>query len=261
MMKSLFFRLFNRQEFQPLFEKIHSYSLVMQNYWNGAHFEKSGELFLLKLIKNKLDGSSVVFDVGANIGKYALELSKENGFIQKIYCFEPVTKTFEILRETTAGCSKIECVKVGFGSKESEVEIFIEKDGSGLNSLYDNNPLTTYNKTEKIKIETIDGFASAHNIGKIDFLKIDVEGHELEVLKGAHGMLKNQHIKMIQFEMGECNIASRTFFYDFYQILNKDYNLYRILPTGLRKIDGYSPIKEVFACINYVAILKKFDGP
>src|SRR5258708_1156157 len=74
----------------------------------------------------------------------------------------------------------------------------------------------------EFKMDTIDNFCKINNISNIDFLKIDVEGHELSVLKGAQYMLTNKHIKIIQFEFNSHNVYSRVFLRDFYLML-KDY--------------------------------------
>jgi len=61
----------------------------------------------------------------------------------------------------------------------------------------------------------------------------------------------------VQFEFGEANIDSRTYFRDFHQLLGTDYDLYRIVPDGLQPLAGYSAELEIFATINYLAELKR----
>lgn len=87
----------------------------------------------------------------------------------------------------------------------------------------------------------------------IDYVKIDVEGHELDVLEGF-GELINK-IKLIQFEFGGCNIDTRTFFQDFwYFFQEKEFLLYRISPRGCRQIKFYTPREENFITSNYIAV-------
>ncbi|HWZ03610.1 MAG TPA: FkbM family methyltransferase, partial [Mucilaginibacter sp.] len=87
-------------------------------------------------------------------------------------------------------------------------------------------------------------------------LKLDIEGNELNALKGAEKMLKSKSVKSIQFEFGTCNIDSRTYFRDFWFLLNQDYNIFRVVKDGLYPITAYTEYDEVFATINYYAELK-----
>jgi len=107
-----------------------------------------------------------------------------------------------------------------------------------------------------VTIKTIDSFLTEKKIPYIDFLKLDIEGNELNALFGAQEALKTNKIKSIQFEFGTCNIDSRTFFRDFYNLLSPQYNIYRVLKNGLHHITYYSEYDEVFATINYYAELK-----
>jgi hypothetical protein len=87
-------------------------------------------------------------------------------------------------------------------------------------------------------------------------MKIDTEGSEYEILKGARTMLSKNSIKIIQFEFNEMNVYSRVFFKDFVDLL-KNYKLYRLMSHGLFPIKSYSPkLHEIFAFQNIVAINK-----
>jgi len=110
---------------------------------------------------------------------------------------------------------------------------------------------------EKVEMKTIDCFCEENNIKRIDFLKLDVEGNELKVLEGAKGIIKSGNVDFIQFEFGGCNIDSRTYFQDFYYLLYKDYDLYRILKDGLFHIDKYKEIYECFITTNFFAVRKE----
>ena len=68
-------------------------------------------------------------------------------------------------------------------------------------------------------------FCATEGIEHIHFLKLDVEGHEVAVLRGAQGMLNRGAISMIQFEFGPANIYSRSYFYDFWSLLSDSYDL------------------------------------
>jgi hypothetical protein len=75
-------------------------------------------------------------------------------------------------------------------------------------------------------------------------------------LNGANQMLQLGKIDFIQFEFGGCNIDSRTFFRDFYHLLNEKYKIYRILKNDLIEINQYSEMNEIFITTNYLAELR-----
>ena len=88
----------------------------------------------------------------------------------------------------------------------------------------------------------------------IKFIKIDTEGSELKVLRGATHMLQTGRIKYIQFEFNHMNIISRSFLRDFYELLSA-YDIYRVLRDGLVPVP-YQETMEIFAYQNFLAIKK-----
>ncbi len=101
---------------------------------------------------------------------------------------------------------------------------------------------------------TLDSFAKAQKVKNISLLKIDVEGLELEVLKGASELLKDKKIELIQFEFNQMHVFQRVFFKDIVDLLS-DYKLYRLSKNGLLPLGQYSPVThEIFAFQNILAI-------
>lgn len=82
-------------------------------------------------------------------------------------------------------------------------------------------------------------------------MKLDAEGHELQVLHGAERLLAHNTIDIIQFEFGGCNIDSRTCFQDFFYLLNPQYRLFQILRDGLFSIKEYVERHELFFTTNF----------
>lgn len=137
----------------------------------------------------------IVIDVGANIGKYSIHTGKLVGKTGKVFAFEPSKRPFELL------CKSV---------KENELEDtvmpihYAVSDKEGKCKLYQskNVPITSLifklsdNYTE-VETTTLDAFITKQKIEKIDWIKIDVEGAEYEVLSGAINTLKNNNIKLI----------------------------------------------------------------
>lgn len=141
----------------------------------------------------------------------------------------------------------------------AETTLYYDKENSGLASLY-NRQLDyrgiEFCMSEKIMIDTLDHYCEVNNIETIDFLKMDIEGNELKALNGAKKLLAEKRIKNIQIEFGGCNIDSRTYFRDFWNLLNENFKVYRILQDGLREIPRYGERLECFVTTNYLFIKK-----
>lgn len=108
----------------------------------------------------------------------------------------------------------------------------------------------------EVKVITLNEFAIEHQIERVLLLKIDTEGHELDVLKGFEPYIRKNKVDLIHFEFNEMNVASRVFFKDFWEFL-PNYDFYRMLQDGLIPIENYNPVYcEIFAYQNIVAKLK-----
>lgn len=149
-----------------------------------------------------------IFDVGANTGEFASEIDKIfNNY--NIFCFEPNIHAFQNLKKIEK--TNIKTFNIGFGAKNDYLYLFEpcsdkNKKGSQLSSLYNRKIFSSWTDVEilkhKVKIETLDDFCNINGINSIDYLKIDVEGHEFEVLKGAKKYLSENKICAGQFEFG-----------------------------------------------------------
>jgi hypothetical protein len=114
-------------------------------------------------------------------------------------------------------------------------------------SMYINFP-NFNNLFEKLK-----QFCKENNIDDLDLLKLDIEGHEYEALKGAENMFKNDKVLLCQFEFGGCNIDSRCFFQDFFYFFTQcNMIICRICPDKLVAVQGYNELYEHFRTTNYL---------
>ncbi len=253
--------LLGKKMFQPFFERFHFIALQGMNFY-GVGIKESGEEAVLKYFFNNLDKNiqPIIFDVGANIGDYSIAINSIFKERAQVYCFEPSKETFAILRENLKNYKNIKLYNFGFGQENKTSVLYSNEKGSGLASLYDRkleDHGIKMNQQENVIIKRLDDFFSENNIGHIHFLKMDVEGNELNVLKGAEETIKSGVVDIIQFEFGGCNIDSRTFFKDFFDFLNPNYKIYRILKDGIKLIDKYKEEQEIFLAINYLAISRK----
>lgn len=227
----------------------------------------SGERHLIErtLVGRIASPEPVLIDVGANRGEMSLALRAAFP-AARIVAFEPNPQTFAVLGAATAA-SSIECVASALGSQPGQLVLHSYRDDptSGHATLYPRMFELYQNYGVKaaadlarfeIPVTTLDDYCDGHRIARIDFLKLDVEGHELEVLKGARGLLQRAAIDHLQFEFTDCNVWSRTFLRDFYDAL-EGFEFFRLLPGGLLPLGAYSARNEVFQYQNILAIRKE----
>jgi FkbM family methyltransferase len=144
----------------------------------------------------------VAFDVGANVGQTAYGLVRYLPNAQ-IFCVEPVCATMQQLKARYSRYPNIRLVQLAFGSKREIRSLHIHKD-SGRNTLVEELPSEAdlTGETEAVTVETIDNFCCDHRIDRIDILKMDVQGWELEALLGAKQMLSRNAIRFVIAEVG-----------------------------------------------------------
>jgi FkbM family methyltransferase len=145
-----------------------------------------------------------VFDVGANIGQTSLTVLAhfQNA---KVYSFEPHPDTFQILASGLKG-RRAQAFNLALSDKSGKAELFTYETDL-INSL---TPTAAFavrfgkcGKTIPIQVSTVDEFCSSHNIDAIDVLKVDTEGCDLDVLKGATIALKSHKIRFVYTEFND----------------------------------------------------------
>jgi FkbM family methyltransferase len=140
----------------------------------------------------------VVFDVGANVGRTAISFAR--GFPEAtVYAFEPVAATFRTLSENVASEARIRPFNLALGRRAGRARMRIQ-------SLSVSNRIATwrdyYRPHETVTMTSGDAFCAEHSIEQIGFLKIDAEGHDLEVLRGFAAMLKSSRVDLVEAEVG-----------------------------------------------------------
>ncbi len=177
---------------------------------NLAPHEISERRLLKKLVKPGM----LVLDVGANIGDYAIILSRLVGSSGTVHTFEPASSTFTKLEERLkqSKCDNVQAHQKATYSANIPIvfnefpEDFSVWNSIGRPEMLNPNGSGEYVpivKTETVEGITLDSFCKAHGIEKIDYLKIDVEGAESDTLEGAIDLLSNQKVGYIQFEISQ----------------------------------------------------------
>lgn len=174
-----------------------------------------------------------VFDIGANVGSFSNEILI-NSPDSKIFAFEPVKSTFNKLVKNMGSSKNLKFHRLAIGNTEEKLSINIyDENDSVLNSL---NPLAMSKdggQKEEIEVQRGDDFCRRNNISRINLLKIDTEGFELNVLLGFEKMLNTKSIDLIYIETGFDGRNTRnTYFSNILDVLNKQgfqlFGLYEI---------------------------------
>jgi len=139
-------------------------------------------------------GDSVA-DIGANAGVYTKEFSTLVGPAGHVYSFEPIADTFEILKTVInkGHLANVRSFNLALGSQPAEHEMVIP-DLGGFTGYYWAHLARTGDsgRREKVKVLTLDDLWKANTIGRLDFIKCDVEGGELEVIRGGLELIRSQ---------------------------------------------------------------------
>lgn len=228
--------------------------LAWMGYWYWVNNQGHAKKIFYKKYFNKSE-DFIIFDVWANIWQTIEEAIWSNFLKYKIYSFEPQEYNFNILDEKYSHFSNISLHKIWFSDKNWEIDFYkdIEWDTWGSVIL---NPESINKIKETIKIETIDNFCKKNKIDSINYLKMDIEWSEFNALIWARNMINKWKIDAIEFEFLRQNISARVFMKDFWDLLSKKYDFYRILPHHIYKIDSYSHLLEIYCLSNFVCIKK-----
>ena len=223
---------------------------------NNCDIETNGELSFIEDNKEKFD---VIFDVGANVGEWTAFVSKKAPKA-KIYSFEPSKQTFQTLSSNKFS-NLVTLCNIGLGDKDETKDFFVYGNDSTLNSVFSRDVdivgLKEKFEIEKASFETLDSFCLKNDINKISFLKIDTEGNELSVLKGAESFIKNGKVDYIQFEYGGTYIDAHILLKDVFDFFkNTPYLIFKMMQNNLKPCEDYSEEFENFQYSNYVVINK-----
>jgi FkbM family methyltransferase len=173
--------------------------------------------------------AEIAFDVGANVGQTVQQIRAACPAV-RIVSFEPLPATFAALRANTRDVPNVACVEAALGAAPGEATMTADPL-SGQNTL--NTSARPDAPTVSVPVMTLDGYCADQGIDRIDLLKIDTEGYEMAVLRGAEQMLKRGAIR---FVLAECEFIHNPSepHGDFFAISGL------LMPLGFRVVAFYS---------------------
>ena len=253
----LYLFFFGRKFFYKFNLLLLKLSLKSIGYSNYGNYNFTGEKAFIKSLKKY--GPEVCIDIGAHTGSYSKLLVDELGC--RVICFEPNKYSFRKLKKLIllfgdkiqpfnfAVTDNNKKINLYYGDKLSQLAS-LSKDLSKINFIGNSNK----NKI-LVKGVSLDSFFNKYKkrFNRIDFIKIDAEGHEFEVLLGAKKVIKRFKPNFIQLEFNWHQLLKSRTLLSFKTLLS-DYDAYRILPLNgnIVKIDLYRPEDNIFHLSNIV---------
>ena len=187
---------------------------IQRNVWLGTY-----ELRETSLVKSHLRKGMTFLDVGANIGYYSLMAAAYAGPSGRVVSFEPSPMSYRHFKKTVDenGILNITIEQAALSDVAGEGQLFVPKEQGN------NTPTMVANsggRAVPVPVVTLDEYLERNRIGRIDFMKIDVEGFEPKVIAGAQSAIRAKRIGAIICEFqGEWLRANGTTPKDFYEFM------------------------------------------
>jgi len=206
-------------------------------------------------------GEAHVADVGANVGRWSQSLlaaasAAGRAADIRLHAFEPDVRAYAELERsfgtTGAVLNAVRLNAVAVSDRPGESAFHVVAPGAGTNSLHRVPGATA--ATETVRTTTLDDYAAGAGISCFAFVKIDTEGHDLAVLRGARGLLAGHRVGVVQFEYNHRWVFARAFLHDAFDLLTGlGYRVGKLTPMGVEFYPGWDPDLETFVEGNYVA--------
>lgn len=253
-------RVLLRRPFARPLALLEAYLAYVQGKGAGGGWDLAAEASVAIPYLQRPD--AVAFDVGAHHGEWSRVVLQLLGAESqcRIFQFEPLAYNLSVLR--TLNLPRTTIVEAAVGDRPGTATLFALDTQtpaaqenplpawSHVPSLYRRREaqLTKYDFVEEqVQVVTLDESIERYGVDVVDFMKLDVEGHELAVLRGSHNALQSKRIRALTFEFGCGNINSRTYFHDFWDLLlGYGYTIQRICPGGI-----LLPIREYYEDLEY----------
>lgn len=161
--------------------------------------------------RQELKPGQVFFDIGANLGLFALTAAKRVGPTGRVYAFEPSAREARLLQHNVDqnGFTNVTIVRGALSDHEGEARFAVATDG-GTNSLAKTtHPEQVIQTWETVPLTTLDAFVTKHAIERVHMMKIDVEGGECDVLRGGARLFSRADAPVVLSEF--CDLTAAGF--------------------------------------------------
>ena len=198
-----------------------------------------------------------VADVGANVGRWSESMlaaasQADRATDLRLHAFEPDSLAFAWLTEALAGTTA-SLNRTALSDRQGTSAFHVVAPAAGTNSLYP-VPEAQGTASEDVATITLDSYAEQSSVARFALVKIDAEGHDLAVLRGARALLAEHRIAVAQFEYNHRWVLARFFLRDAFEfLLALGYRVGKLTPRGVEFYPGWDADLETFVEGNYLA--------
>lgn len=210
-----------------------------------VYFMGEYEPAITKIIGTLIEPGDVCLDIGGNIGWFTTLLQKKVGKNGEVHTFEPVPTTFEVLKKNVKSNNNSEVVRLNnfaLGESEGEVNLHLFDNLSDGHASISDFGQTDF-KVYPCRVSTLNSYLKENKIENVKFVKVDVEGAELMMFKGATDLFRQKVPPIFEIEMALD--TTRGFGY---------------LPNDLVKFISSQSEYDFFAIDEHNCVLVKIDG-
>jgi FkbM family methyltransferase len=213
----------------PRFLKVYAKEHDYKYYCKLEDFSPSREEDIIKLFRPREE--DIVVDVGAHIGKYTIIASKMVGSQGKVIAIEAHPANYDILKQNIAlnKLNNVIALNYAVHSRETMVKLYEPGQEEGFtiyNTIMTDRTTLSNQKYIEVKADTLDSLLLENGIKEVNWIKIDVEGAEYEVLRGATSILSSSKDISILIEIHNLGHSNKNFYEPIIQLLeSKNYKL------------------------------------
>ena len=234
--------------------KLHRRALAGMGVGCYGPMEETGELRFLENLLPQLPPHPVILDIGANRGAYAAAIMRLRPDAM-LHAFEPHPRIYPAL-VAEAKRLGFAAHNLGCGAEAGLAQLFDAATGSGEGASRSQAVAAATMaapEAHAIEVVALDPFLDTLGIDAVAYMKIDVEGYELDVLRSIGRRIARNKLGCISFEFNVMNLVTRVFLKDFIAIL-PGWSFHRLLPDGLAAMGDYDPLSwELFGWQNIAA--------
>jgi FkbM family methyltransferase len=200
----------------------------------------------IRILMNHLQAGDTAIDVGAHKGGYTYWMRQRVGAGGKVIAFEPQPALAGQLADlaNAAGWPNITVENCGLSSAPGTLKLTIPGTGTSPGATFEaHDHLGKDARSIPIPVTTLDDYVAAHDHGRISMIKCDAEGHELEVFRGAAGVLAEQR-PLLLFECETRHRSGGRVDDVFEFLLGFGYNGWALARTGPVELSGFDPDRD-----------------
>ena len=241
---------------QHVVDQLLTIALQAHGYNNYHSHEESGEAHLVRTLK-QVDALRTCMDVGANQGSFA-KLLLENG-ADRVFAFEPHPAHGSSLQALLDHYPKrLSISETAVGATSGWADLFFNDSALSHASLAADVNLISYvnnNQATRVPVTSVDDFVAESALESVDFLKIDTEGYEHEVLVGASELLNHRPLKAVLLEFNQHQLVRGHSLLSLSEHL-ESFRCFQLLrgDAGVRPVKAQAPEANIFHYSNFVFV-------